>query len=71
MTLNPLGFALESFDALGRFRTEERVFGDDGSSRRNRSAGSRSSAGIWRAPDISSSTGAVPIGRRLCSGPRG
>ena len=30
MTLNPLGFALESFDALGRFRTEERVFGDDG-----------------------------------------
>jgi hypothetical protein len=29
-TLNPLGFALESFDALGRFRTEERVFSDDG-----------------------------------------
>jgi hypothetical protein len=28
--LNPLGFALESFDALGRFRTEERVFADDG-----------------------------------------
>jgi hypothetical protein len=29
--LNPLGFALESFDALGRYRTEERVFADDGS----------------------------------------
>jgi hypothetical protein len=29
--LNPFGFALESFDALGRFRSEERVFDDDGS----------------------------------------
>jgi len=28
--LNPLGFALESFDALGRFRTMEQVFADDG-----------------------------------------
>ena len=28
--LNPLGFALESYDALGRYRTDERVFSDDG-----------------------------------------
>jgi hypothetical protein len=28
--INPLGFALESYDALGRYRTEERVFADDG-----------------------------------------
>jgi hypothetical protein len=28
--INPLGFALEAFDALGRYRTEERVFDDDG-----------------------------------------
>jgi len=28
--LNPLGFALESYDALGRFRTMEQVFADDG-----------------------------------------
>ena len=28
--INPLGFTLESFDALGRYRTEERVFDDDG-----------------------------------------
>jgi hypothetical protein len=29
--INPLGYATESFDALGRFRTEETVFADDGS----------------------------------------
>jgi hypothetical protein len=28
--INPLGFALEAYDALGRYRTEERVFADDG-----------------------------------------
>lgn len=28
--INPLGFSLEVYDALGRFRTEERVFADDG-----------------------------------------
>lgn len=27
---NPYGFVLESFDALGRFRTEERVYDDNG-----------------------------------------
>jgi hypothetical protein len=29
--INPLGFATESFDALGRFRTEQRLFDEDGS----------------------------------------
>jgi hypothetical protein len=28
--INPLGFSLEVFDALGRYRTEENVFADDG-----------------------------------------
>ena len=28
--INPLGFGLEVYDALGRYRTEERVFADDG-----------------------------------------
>jgi hypothetical protein len=28
--INPLGFSLEVYDALGRFRTEERVYADDG-----------------------------------------
>lgn len=28
--LNPLGFALEPYDALGRYRSEERVFDDEG-----------------------------------------
>jgi hypothetical protein len=28
--INPLGFSLEVYDALGRFRTEEQVFADDG-----------------------------------------
>jgi hypothetical protein len=28
--INPLGFALEAYDALGRFRTQERVYADDG-----------------------------------------
>jgi hypothetical protein len=28
--INPLGFSLEVYDALGRFRSEERVFDDDG-----------------------------------------
>lgn len=28
--INPLGFAFEGFDALGRVRTEQRLFGDDG-----------------------------------------
>jgi hypothetical protein len=28
--INPLGFAFEGFDSLGRFRTEERLFSDDG-----------------------------------------
>jgi hypothetical protein len=28
--INPLGFSLEVFDALGRYRSEERVFADDG-----------------------------------------
>lgn len=28
--INPLGFSLEVYDALGRFRTQERVFADDG-----------------------------------------
>lgn len=27
---NPFGFVLESFDALGRFRTEERIYDDNG-----------------------------------------
>lgn len=29
-TINPLGFALEAYDALGRYQTQERIFGDDG-----------------------------------------
>ncbi len=29
-SLNPLGFSMESYDALGRFRKFERKFGDDG-----------------------------------------
>jgi hypothetical protein len=29
--LNPLGFALEAYDALGRYRTSETIFEDDGS----------------------------------------
>jgi hypothetical protein len=28
--INPLGFAFEGFDSLGRLRTEERLFNDDG-----------------------------------------
>ena len=28
--INPLGFGLEVYDALGRYRSEERVFADDG-----------------------------------------
>jgi hypothetical protein len=28
--INPLGFSLEVYDALGRFRTEENVYADDG-----------------------------------------
>lgn len=28
--INPFGFVLESFDALGRFRTEERIYDDTG-----------------------------------------
>jgi hypothetical protein len=28
--INPLGFSLEVYDALGRFRTQERVYADDG-----------------------------------------
>jgi hypothetical protein len=28
--INPLGFVTESFDSLGRFRTEQRLFDDDG-----------------------------------------
>jgi hypothetical protein len=28
--LNPLGFALEPYDALGRYRSEERIFDDEG-----------------------------------------
>jgi hypothetical protein len=28
--INPLGFSLEVYDALGRYRTQERVFADDG-----------------------------------------
>jgi len=28
--INPLGFATESFDSLGRFRTEQRLFDDTG-----------------------------------------
>jgi len=28
--INPFGFVLESFDALGRFRTEERIYDDNG-----------------------------------------
>lgn len=28
--INPLGFATENFDALGRFRSEQRLFGDEG-----------------------------------------
>ena len=30
--INPLGFATESFDALGRYRTEQRLFDEDGES---------------------------------------
>jgi hypothetical protein len=29
--INPLGFALEAYDALGRFRTSEALYADDGS----------------------------------------
>ncbi len=29
--INPLGFALEAYDALGRYRTSETIFEDDGS----------------------------------------
>jgi hypothetical protein len=30
--INPLGFATESFDALGRYRTEQKLFDEDGES---------------------------------------
>ncbi|MFK7928942.1 MAG: DUF1588 domain-containing protein, partial [Myxococcota bacterium] len=30
-SINPLGYATESFDGLGRFRTTEAIFGEDGS----------------------------------------
>ena len=35
--INPLGFATENFDALGRFRTEQRLFDATGKRRRRRS----------------------------------
>jgi hypothetical protein len=39
--LNPLGFATENFDALGRLRTHQRLFGADGTPRGERSVDTR------------------------------
>jgi hypothetical protein len=30
LSINPLGFALEAYDALGRFRTTESIYSDEG-----------------------------------------
>lgn len=44
--LNPLGYVTEGFDALGRARTHERLFAEDGQMRRERAVDTRAKVSV-------------------------
>ncbi|MEX1368071.1 MAG: DUF1592 domain-containing protein [Nannocystaceae bacterium] len=62
--INPLGFATESFDALGRFRTEQVLFDDDGNVTGQRPVDTRSVPQIVPG-DTTPSTGVADLAQQV------